>query len=158
MKLKPNYLLIPGIAIATFITKMLLTYATQAWSWFTTELVFPEVFPTHHTFVVAWSTIFILTAGAALIVWNGFVRNGIFWAIMGLFCSNVMLNILWSYLFFTHHLIGAALINMILLEIVTIVLMLLISSRSFITAALLGPYILWGGFGLYLNFLFCVIS
>ena len=150
MKFKSNYIIIPLLTIVVALLGKSITRTCDSWIWYQ-SLQLPAITPPEWVFPIAWNVIFVCTAVAALIVWTRFDRNGIFWAIIGLFCANATLNVLWTVLFFGNHLIGAALLTAITLEIITIALAALVYKRSFLTALLFAPYIVWCAFAIYLN-------
>jgi translocator protein len=150
MKFKSNYIIIPLHTIIVALLGKSITKECDAWLWYKT-LQLPSMTPPDWVFPIAWNIIFIFTTIVAIIVWNSFERTATFWATITLFCINAAMNVLWSYLFFGNHLIAAALITAIGLEAITITLTVLIYKRSLLTALLLIPYIIWGGFAIYLN-------
>lgn len=149
---RPSYVIIPLLTIIIALIGKNITKACDAWTWYQ-SLNLPSITPPNYVFPIVWNTIFILTALAVIIVWNTFERNIQFWAIIGLFIANACLNILWTYLFFGNHMIGAALLEAIILEFVTIALMAMIANRSYLVSLLLLPYVIWVGFAIWLNVL-----
>ncbi len=85
----------------------------------------PALTPPRWVFGVVWPLIFLMTAVAAIAVWQTFARDGIFWTIIILFCVNATLNLSWSYLFFYKHMIFASVICSLLLTLVTYALIFL---------------------------------
>lgn len=152
MRLKINYLVIPSITVMVAFLGKFLTREPHAWFWYKNILIKPSITPPDWVFPIAWNIIFILTTFCALRVWNSFKRTGTFRLIMSLFLLNAVLNIAWSYIFFTRHMLGFAIIESALLTFVTIVLAVLIGARSIKTALLLVPYIVWGCFATYLTY------
>lgn len=100
-----------------------------------------------------WSLIYVATAISILYVWNRGERNRLFFFTIFLFLVNGVLNILWSYLFFAKHLIGAAVLETALLEISTVALVVLARRVSILASILLLPYALWVLFAQYLIFI-----
>jgi benzodiazapine receptor len=131
---------------------------------YNTVLDKPELTPPNWLFPIAWTTIFILTAISALIVWNSGedekryflifkkkIANHLLPFLMGLFVANAVLNVCWSLLFFTLHFTYAAFVEMMLLEGTVIALMILIFKRSKTASLLLLPYAVWVAFATYLT-------
>lgn len=150
MKLKPNYFIIPLITILVAFLGSLLT--TSGMNWYDTELIRPEITPPDWAFPLAWNLIFILTTIAALVVYNksqGKRRLGI----VIFFIANAVLNVLWSLLFFKYHLILPAFIEMIVLNLTTVVLIAINCKVSKLASWLLLPYFLWVSFATYLTYL-----
>lgn len=150
-----NYIVIPAITV--LVSALGGYFTSYGMAWYKT-LNLPSSIPPDITFSIAWTTIFILTTVAALIVWNGFQRNLRFWMIMGFFAINALLNVLWTYLFFYNHLIGVAALEAALLYFSIIILMLLIWPISYLTALLLLPYLGWMTFATYLNYVIWMIN
>jgi tryptophan-rich sensory protein len=150
IKIKTNYLVIPGI---TLLTMFLGTYYTwYGMSWYKT-LKLPFITPQDWVFGAVWNVIYALTTTAAVIAFNRFERDTKFYVLMALFCVNAFLNGYWSYLFFYKHLISHALLCAIVLELTTIAILTLIARFSYITSLLLLPYAVWNVFAILLNFL-----
>lgn len=150
MQFKSNYVIIPLLTIIVALLGKSITRECDSWLWYK-SLQLPTTTPPDWIFPIAWHIIFICFVIAALIVWNRFKRDSNFWVLITLFCTNAILNVLWTYLFFAKHLIGAALFTAIGLEAITIALAALIYQRSSLTAVLLAPYIIWSAFAIYVN-------
>jgi tryptophan-rich sensory protein len=153
MKFKENYAVIPLITVVTAIAGSLLTSGGMAWY---DMLVKPELTPPKWIFPVAWNIIFICTTIAAIIVWNKdkdckIGRSACF-RIFGLFLLNAILNVLWSALFFRMHILMTAFAEMIVLELTTILLAAIVWKTSKLASVLLLPYVIWGGFAVYLTY------
>lgn len=157
MKFKPSFFVIPLLAFLIVYVGRLLTKSATAWAWYR-SINLPEVTPPDWVFPIVWNSIFLLSAIAALLVWNNFVRTFSFWLIITLFLTNAFLNIFWTFLFFRHHLIGFALLDAIVLEIVTIALVVFIAKKSVWVSLLLLPYVAWVAFAIYLNYLILMLN
>jgi len=145
--MKLNYFVIPLI---TLITGWLGGWFTnQGMSWYET-INKPGWTPPGSVIGMVWTLIYILTAICALIVWNKFKRNKKFWIIISLFILNAVLNFGWSYLFFYKGLIGASIIEMIVLGLTIISLIYLIGTKMKKLSYLLYPYAIWVAFATYL--------
>lgn len=161
MKIRPHYIVIPLIVVAVALIGSALTSAGMDWYDTITK---PALNPPNWAFPIAWNIIFIATAASAIIFWNKAIKRKVLWFefykslseksiwITILFLSNAILNILWSFLFFTQHLILASLIEMIFLEASIIALIIMLRPMSRISAYLLLPYALWVGFATYLTY------
>ncbi len=130
-------------------------FATQSSvnTWFTT-LNKPFFNPPNWVFGPVWTTLYILMGIAAGRVWsNGFHHKWVKTA-MYHFIFQLLLNTLWSLVFFGMQEIFGA-----LLVIITLLILLLFTYKWFkvvdsLSAYLLIPYILWVSFALALNFSF----
>lgn len=148
-KIRKNYILIPLTVLAVDLLGGLFT--RQGLEWYKTINI-PEWTPPGYIFSVVWITLFFFAAIAALIYWNKVKHNHKFRIVAAIFIANAILNALWSFLFFTNHLIGWALLDAILLEITIIALIALIWRKTKGAALLLAPYAIWVLFASYLNY------
>ncbi len=115
------------------------------------SLVKPGWTPPNAVFGPVWSTLYILMGIAAWLVWRKAGFSGAPVA-LGLFVAQLVLNSLWSFLFFGAHQPGLAFI-----EIVVLWVMILATTIGFwrVTApagVLMVPYLCWVGFAAVLNF------
>ena len=111
----------------------------------------PSWNPPSSVFAPVWSTLYVLMGIAAWLVWRkaGFAGARV---ALGLFALQLVLNGLWSYLFFGAHQPGVALV-----EIVVLWLAILATTAGFWRVSvpagmLLLPYLAWVGFAAALNF------
>lgn len=158
---KPNYFIIPLIVIAVAVIGSL--FSTSGMEWYRTSLIRPEITPPNYVFPIAWNTIFILTTISAIIYWNKGHQSKFlwfdinkkptqrYWWIYGLFIANALLNVAWSLLFFTLHLIGPALVEMLILLATIIAIITLGWNISKKAALLLYPYAIWVTFATFLT-------
>ncbi len=164
---KKNFVIIPLITIVVALLGS--WFNSFGMPWYQSELIRPDLAPPNYLFPIAWTTIFILATITALMVWNKpqfeerylviFKRKTYdFNLIIGFFIANAILNALWSLLFFTFHLIFPALIEMLILEATTLILMILIWRHSKVASLLLLPYLLWVGFATYLTYLIYILN
>jgi tryptophan-rich sensory protein len=149
MQIKSNHIVIPGItALVLFIGKL---YTEQGMDWYHT-IAKPSLTPPDWAFPLMWFVIFLGVTNVGLIVWNRFVRDGMFYGAVTLFFINGLLNILWTKLFFYNHNLLYALIDAIVLEISIVFLVMYVLPRSRLAAFSLLPYALWVLFAIYLNY------
>ena len=107
--------------------------------------------PPNAIFAPVWSVLYGLMAVAAWLVWRraGFSGAG---AALGLFAVQLILNALWSYLFFGRHQPGLAFGDIVVLWVAILSVVLLFWRVDQVAGALLLPYLAWVGFAAYLNF------
>jgi tryptophan-rich sensory protein len=107
--------------------------------------------PPNAIFAPVWSVLYGLMAVAAWLVWRraGFSGAG---AGLGLFAVQLILNALWSYLFFGRHQPGLAFGDIVVLWVAILSVVLLFWRVDRVAGALLLPYLAWVGFAAYLNF------
>ena len=120
--------------------------------WYHNELLLPDTVPPDWVFSVVWSCIGVLTALSLILFWRKSPRDRLFWLIIALFIINGLLNIGWVATFFGLHRIEEAYWVAVALEVNLVVLITLLFSRSWVSALLLVPYVVWVAFAIYLNY------
>jgi len=147
MSLKLNYIIIPLIAILVSVFGGQLV--NSGMDWYKT-IKLPSLAPDGSVIGIAWTIIFILCTIAGLMIWNKFPRGNRFNLIIAFFLINAFLNVFWNFLFFANQWLLIGIIEMIVLEIITLILIFLIWPQSKFVASLLIPYALWVPFATYL--------
>jgi len=148
--MKANYFIIPIITLVVAVGGSVLTSAGVD-GWYKT-IRLPAWTPPGSVIGTVWTVIFILTAIAALLVWNSPGAKPRFGVIAAVFLLNAALNVIWSLLFFRLHLMFAAGWEAILLDLTIIALIVLCWPISRLSAVLLLPYAGWVAFAAYLTF------
>ncbi len=119
--------------------------------WYTT-LNKPSFNPPSWVFGPVWTTLFALMGIAAFLVWKkGWKRKDVKIA-LGIFIGQLVLNTLWSIIFFGLQNPGGAFVEVILLWLAIIATIIAFARISKAAAWLLAPYIAWVSFAAYLNF------
>ncbi len=114
------------------------------------SLVKPSWNPPNTVFAPVWSTLYILMGIAAWLVWRKVGFSGAR-TVLGLFIAQLVLNSLWSYLFFGLHEPGIAFVEIVILWLVILVVTIGFWRVSVPAGALLLPYLCWVGFASLLN-------
>ncbi|MFB6181733.1 MAG: TspO/MBR family protein [Candidatus Magasanikbacteria bacterium] len=157
MKLKPNYFTIPLLTFTVaYLGRMFTTAGIQS-GWYET-ITKPAWTPSGSTISLVWTTIFVLTAISALIVWNKCSRDTRFKKIIAVFILNGFLNFSWSFLFFGSGFVGFAVIWSGLIALTVGLLIYWIWSKSRLAAILLIPYLAWVCFATYLNYVIFTLN
>jgi tryptophan-rich sensory protein len=117
-------------------------------SWYMT-INKPSFNPPSWVFGPVWITLYALMGIALYLVWRSGSRS---WLVLGVFGLQLVLNALWSILFFGLQSPGAAFIEIIFLWISIAASIVLFFGISRPAAYLLVPYILWVSFAAVLNF------
>jgi tryptophan-rich sensory protein len=110
----------------------------------------PSFNPPNWIFGPVWTTLYILMGISLFLVWKqepGRNRN----RAIGVFLFQLLLNFLWSFIFFYFNEIGLALIEIILLWISIVVMLVLFYRVKPLAAYLNIPYLLWVSFATVLN-------
>lgn len=119
--------------------------------WYTT-LAKPTLNPPAWVFGPVWTTLFVLMGTAAFLVWKrGLDRRDVRIA-LGVFIGQLVLNTLWSIIFFGLQSPGGALVEMVFLWLAILATIVAFVKISKTAAWLLAPYILWVSFAGYLNY------
>jgi benzodiazapine receptor len=117
-------------------------------------LVKPAFNPPNWVFAPVWTALYVLMAVAAFVVWRaspgpGLLRGArlpLVW-----FAIQLVLNLLWSLLFFGLRSPILGLLELPLLIVAIAVTARLFARRSNLAAWLLAPYLAWTGYALLLN-------
>lgn len=113
--------------------------------------------PPGWVFAPIWTILYLMMfASLILIVKDGYISNKI--PQLGLFFIQLGLNLLWPDLFFSRHLAGAALIDIILLWVAILFTIISFTKLSIVAAVLLVPYFLWVSFATYLNYKIFILN
>jgi benzodiazapine receptor len=120
-------------------------------TWYAT-LVKPALNPPAWVFGPVWTTLYALMGVATFLVWKkGWEKKEVKTA-LGIFGIQLVLNTLWSVIFFGLHSPGAALVDIIFLWLAILATIIAFAKISRPAAWLLVPYILWVSFAAYLNY------
>lgn len=111
----------------------------------------PSFTPPAWVFGPVWTTLYILMGVAAFLVWRRGLGSRAVRAALGWFLGQLVLNAVWSPVFFGWHRIGLAMVVVVLLWAAIVVTMYRFSRVSGVAAALLAPYLLWVSFAAVLN-------
>lgn len=111
----------------------------------------PSFNPPNWIFGPVWTTLYILMAIAAWLVWRSAGLPAARTALL-LFVLQLALNSVWSLLFFGLHRIDLALIDIVLLLAAIVATTLAFLRHSRVAAWLLVPYLAWVSFATVLNF------
>ncbi len=169
-----------GVSLGAGVVGAIFTTPAVQSDWYL-ELIKPALNPPAWVFGPVWTILYVLMGIAAFLVWkrhpypavepsvhygagklptslklrgtneNVRMSRGWRWAI-GLFLIQLVLNTLWSVIFFGLHSPGGALIEIIFLWLAILATIAAFYKISKPAAWLLVPYILWVSFALYLNY------
>lgn len=115
------------------------------------ELSRPSFTPPDWTFGVVWPILYVMMGISAFLIWNeGFDKTEVKVA-LGIFGLQLILNGLWTPIFFGLQLIGLALIEILMMWAAILLTNIYFWKVSKPAALLLLPYILWVSFAIVLN-------
>lgn len=120
-------------------------------SWYP-QLTKPALNPPAWVFGPVWTTLFALMGIAAFLVWKKGLNHKNVRVALALFIGQLILNALWSIIFFGLRSPGGALIEITFLWLAILATIIAFAKISKPAAWLLLPYILWTSFAMYLNY------
>lgn len=126
-------------------------------SWYAT-LVRPELAPPNWVFAPVWTTLYVLMGVAAYLVWQKGLEKKEVKVALTIFGLQLVLNTLWSIIFFGLQSPGLALIEITFLWIAIIATIVAFAKVSKPAAWLLAPYVFWVSFAAYLNFMIWMLN
>ncbi len=112
----------------------------------------PSFSPPNWLFGPVWTALFILMGVSLFLVWRKGLNQPSVKIALTIFGAQLLLNILWSFLFFAQRSPLAGFIEIILLWILILITIIVFYPISKPAALLLIPYVLWVSFAAILNF------
>lgn len=125
--------------------------ASSVSTWYTT-LIRPAFAPPNWIFGPVWTTLFALMGFAAFLVWRAGLHRRDVRIALAIGVAQLVLNFLWSVIFFGLRNPGAAFVEIIILWLAILATMIAFARVSRAAAWLLVPYIVWVSFAAYLNY------
>ena len=146
--MKKKYLSLIIILLITFISPMIGGYVTSTFKepWYS-QIILPSFNPPSWVFAPLCSTLYFLMSLAICKVWIKSFET----KLLKIYFIHLFFNSTWSVVFFGFHLIGAALVNLLIILIFIIILMKEYFFRDKISFYLMIPYLAWSSYALILN-------
>ena len=146
--MKNKYLSLIIILLITFIAPMIGSYAisTLKEPWYS-QIILPSFNPPSWVFAPVWSTLYFLMS---LAIWKVWIKSFEI-KLLKIYFIHLFFNSTWSVVFFGFHLIGVALINLIIIIIFILILMKEYFSKDKISFYLMAPYLGWTSYAFILN-------
>jgi benzodiazapine receptor len=116
------------------------------------SLAKPSFTPPNWLFSPVWISLFVLMGVSAFLIWNRGLSDSRVRVALTLFVGQLLLNILWSVLFFGLRSPLAGFIEILILWIAIALTMISFWRISSLSSLLLLPYLLWVGFAAVLNY------
>ncbi len=151
MDLKPWLILIVFLAVclgAGGLASILTVDSVRSWY---PQLRKPAGTPPSWVFGPVWTTLYVLMAVSAWLVWREYGWLGARFP-LAIFFAQLALNVAWSGIFFGSRLPGVALAEIIVLWLAVLFNVVLFHWLHPVAALLLLPYFLWLTYAAYLNF------
>lgn len=143
MKLRSYSTLFLFIAIVSVVSLFAAQFTPGQWY---ADLIKPSWTPPNWIFPVAWTLLYLMIAIAGWLIFkhsNRFMQ--LVWVVQLIF------NALWSWLFFGHHLIGVAMIDIFAMLVCILLLVWNAYKTNPTVFWLMVPYLLWVSYALALN-------
>ena len=141
--------------LAGFVGSVFTTPSIPGWY---AGLVKPSFNPPNWIFAPVWTILYVLMGIAAYLVYDKGLRRKDVRKALAVFAGQLVLNALWSIIFFgAHEILGAAVVILILWGLIAATIWLF-SRISKVAAFLLVPYILWVSFATVLNISLYVLN
>ena len=146
--MKNKYLSLLIILLITFVAPMIGSYTTTTFKepWYS-QIILPSFNPPSWVFAPVWSTLYFLMS---LAIWNVWIKS-FETKLLKIYFIHLFFNSTWSVVFFGFHLIGAALVNLIIILIFIIILMKEYFFKDKVSFYLMFPYLIWSSYALILN-------
>ena len=125
-------------------------------TWFT-SLNKPALSPPNWVFPIVWTTLYLLMGLSFYLVASSKTRVETLYG-SAFYFIQLILNVLWSALFFMFHNTSIALIELVVLEITIVLTAYYFSKVNKTAALLLVPYILWVVVAGYLNYMIIILN
>lgn len=142
---------------AVFVVGMLGWLVTDVGPWYR-ALRKPPWQPPDFLFGPVWTTIYVLVVVAIVRAWRQTADVGGRRWLVALFVSNVVVNVLWSLLFFRLQRPDWALLDVGVLWSSIVAVAIFAGRRDRIAGALLLPYLAWVSFASFLNLTIVVLN
>jgi tryptophan-rich sensory protein len=111
------------------------------------QIILPSFNPPSWVFAPVWTILYIMMSVAIWKIWiDTFDLK-----LLKIYFIHLFFNGSWSIVFFGFHLIGLALINLVLIIIFIVVLMKIYKTKNKVSFYIMIPYLLWSSYALILN-------
>lgn len=141
--------------LAGFIGSIFTTPSIPGWY---AGLTKPSFNPPNWIFAPVWTTLYVLMGLSAFLVYEKGPKKRDVGTALAIFAVQLVLNALWSIIFFGAHLILGAAVLIVILWAMIVITIGLFSRISRAAAYLLVPYILWVSFATVLNISLYVLN
>ena len=145
---KKKYLSLFIILLITFSASIIGGFITASFKepWYS-QIILPNFNPPSWVFAPVWSTLYFLMSLAIWKIWiKSYDKN-----LLKIYFIHLFFNSTWSIVFFGFHLIGLALLNLVIILTFIIILMKEYFVRDKVSFFLMTPYLVWSSYALILN-------
>jgi tryptophan-rich sensory protein len=124
---------------------------TQAITTWYPTIAKPSWNPPNGVFAPVWTTLFLLMSLAAWRAWRAAATPADATKTLALYGAQLVLNVLWSVLFFSLHRPGLALLEIVVFLALLVALQVRFARTDRLAAILWSPYVAWVSFAAFLN-------
>jgi len=125
--------------------------ASSVKTWYVTEVVKSKLNPPSWLFAPVWTILFLLMGISLYLIWQK--KGDLFW-----FWIQLILNTIWSFLFFGFRSPTWAFYEIIILWITILVTIIKFNKVDKLASKLLYPYLAWVSFATFLNYSIMVLN
>ena len=122
--------------------------ASNIQSWYVT-LIKPSFNPPNYLFGPVWTSLYIIMGISFYMIWSSTKSNKN--KLIGIYLFQLVLNFLWSFIFFKYHAIGIAAIEIVVLWLSILTMIMMFYKNNKWAAFINIPYLLWVSFASVLN-------
>lgn len=128
-----------------------LATASSVKSWYVTDVVKSRLNPPSWVFAPVWTLLFLLMGISLYRIWQK--KGDLFW-----FWTQLLLNIIWSYLFFGFRSPTLAFYEILVLWLTILITIVKFKKVDLLASRLLWPYLAWVTFASILNYTIMVLN
>lgn len=139
-----------GVSLSAGLIGALVVTGDGFSAWYST-IQKPSFTPPSWVFGPAWTTLYILMGVAAFLAWQKGLASRAVRIALAWFLGQLVLNALWTPVFFGLRRVGLALVVIVLLWVAIVITMNYVARVSRPAAVLLAPYLVWVSFATVLN-------
>jgi len=125
--------------------------ASSVKTWYVTEVVKSRLNPPSWVFAPVWTLLFLLMGISLYRVWQK--KGDLFW-----FWTQLLLNIIWSFLFFGFRSPTLAFYEILILWVVILITIVKFKKVDLLASKLLWPYLAWVSFASILNYSIMILN
>lgn len=152
MRIKNAWALIVAILISELAGVVGSVFTAPSIPTWYASLAKPQINPPAWLFGPVWISLYALMGVAAYLIWQKGTKRKDVKVALYLFAIQLVLNTLWSIIFFGFHNIGLALVELSALWMTVTVMLFYFENISRSAGWLIMPYVFWLSFAFYLNF------
>lgn len=128
-----------------------LATASSVKTWYTTEVIKSKLNPPSWVFAPVWTLLFLLMGISLYRIWQK--KGDLFW-----FWTQLLLNIIWSFLFFGFRSPTLAFYEILVLWLTILITIIKFKKIDLLASKLLWPYLAWVTFASILNYTILVLN